>query len=242
MSLPKIDVPIYELKLPSDGREIKVRPFLVKEEKLLLMAAESKDIDEIVKTTKQIINNCVIEPSDFNVDSLPFFDVDYLFIALRAKSISETVEMTFTCNNVVDDQRCGHVFDAEVDISNCRIVKDDEIKDTIQLTSDVSVKMKYPSYAIMKSINDKDTILDKKIKIIVHCINMIVKKGKVYTTKDYTKDEIRDFVENLTEENYKKLEKFIDNFPYFVVDLKKNCGRCGFEHNIEYKDFESFFY
>jgi hypothetical protein len=241
MALPTIDVPIYELKLPSSGKEIRVRPFLVKEEKLLLMAAESKDADEIIRTTKQIINNCLID-DDVNIDSLPFFDIDYLFIALRAKSISETIEISFTCNNVVDEYRCGHMFDLDVDISKARIVTNSAIQNTIELSPEVSVKMKYPSYEIMKAINDNDTILNKKLKIIAHCIDMIVKKGKVYTAKDHTKDELVEFVENMTEEKYKKLERFIDNFPYFIVDLQHTCGKCGYEHKIEYTDFESFFY
>lgn len=242
MALPKIDVPIYELKLPSSGKEIRVRPFLVKEEKLLLMAAESKDSDEIIRTSKQIINNCLID-EDVNIDSLPFFDIDYLFIALRAKSISEAIDVTFTCNHVVEDgHRCGHIFDLSVDISKARVVSNTAVKNSIELTKDVSVKLKYPSYDIMKAINDNDTILNKKIRIIAHCIDMIVKKGKVFTAKDHTKEELVEFVENLTEENYKKLERFIDNFPYFVVDLQHTCGKCGFDHKIEYTDFESFFY
>ena len=104
--LPKIDVPTYTLKLPSSEQELTVRPFLVKEEKLLLMAVKSDDPQEIIRTTKQVINNCIISP-EINVDTLPFFDIDYLFIALRAKSIGETIELNFICQNKVEDTKCG---------------------------------------------------------------------------------------------------------------------------------------
>lgn len=240
MALPKIDLPIYELTIPSTGKEIRVRPFIVKEEKLLMMAAESKDSNEIISATKQIINNCLID-GDVNVDTLPFFDIDYLFIALRAKSIGEKIDMRFTCNSYGDDgQPCRHVFEEDIDISKCRIIKNDEISTEINL-GDTIVKMKYPSYSIMKAINDNDTILDKKIKIIVNSIDMMVKGQNVYTSKDFTKEELTEFVEGLTEQYYKKLEVFVDNFPYFVVDVNHTCERCGFHHVIEYKDFESFF-
>ena len=240
--LPKIDVPIYELKIPSSGKEIKVRPFLVKEEKLLLMAAESSDINEIIRTTKQIINNCLVE-GDVDIEKLPFFDVDYLFIALRAKSISETIEVGFTCNHVLPEtgQKCGHNFDAEIDISNASIVKPD-IPMIYELGGRVSVKMKYPSYSLMKVIDERGNPLERKINIIINCIDQIVKGDKVYSSKDYSKDDLREFVENLTEENYKKLEGFTMNFPYFAVLFDKTCGKCGHDHHIEYTDFESFFY
>lgn len=239
--LPKIDVPIYELKIPSNGKEIKVRPFLVKEEKLLLMAAESSDINEIIRTTKQIINNCIVE-GEADVDKLPFFDIDYLFIALRAKSISETVEVRFTCNHVKPDgETCKNKFDTQIDISKAEIIKSD-IPMVYELGGKVSVKMKYPSYSIMKVIDEKGNALDRKINIIINCIDQIVKAEKVYSSKDYSKEDLREFVENLTEENYKKLEGFTQNFPTFAIKLKHQCNKCDYDHNIEYTDFESFFY
>ena len=153
--LPKIDLPIYELTLPSTGKKVKVRPFLVKEEKLLLMALESDDDLEIVNTTKQIINNCIVSEK-IDVNTLPFFDVDYLFIALRAKSIVEKVDIKYTCKNVVDGQTCGSSFNAEIDVSNVKIIKDETVPNVIDLKNNVKVKMKYPSYTTMKLIMDNE--------------------------------------------------------------------------------------
>ena len=104
--LPKIDVPIYNVKLPSTGQELSVRPFLVKEEKMLLMAVKSDDAQEIIRTTKQVINNCIVSP-EIDVDTLPFFDIDYLFIALRAKSVGESIDVNFICQSEVDGDKCG---------------------------------------------------------------------------------------------------------------------------------------
>ena len=241
MALPELMLPIYELTIPSSGKEIKVRPFLVKEEKLLLMAAESDDDQEIINTTIQTIKNCIVE-GDVNVDKLPFFDIDYLFIALRAKSIGETVDMSFVCNNVVDDVPCNHKFEAAIDIANVIVIKDESISNEVKLTNQVSVKLKYPQYSVIRMIKDDDDIIERKIKILINCIDYIIDKDKVLSSKDYSKEELRSFIENMTEEQFAKLDPFITNFPGFQVNLEKECEKCGFLHEIEYKDFNSFFY
>ena len=238
--LPKIDLPIYEIQLPSNSKKIKIRPFIVREEKLLLMAIESQDDMEIINTTKQIINNCIID-STINIESLPFFDVDYLFIALRAKSVGESIEIKFTCNNVVNDQICNTVFPAKIDIANVSIVKDDSISNMIDLGKGACIKMKYPNYTTMKMILDNDNIMNKQINIIAGSIEQIVNGQNVYTTKDLTKEEIINFIEGLTKEQYSKLENFINNLPSFEVNSVATCSKCGFEHNLTYSDFTSFF-
>jgi hypothetical protein len=111
MSLPKIDLPTYELKVPSDERILKVRPFTVKEEKLLMIALESKNADDIIATVKQVINNCIID-GEVDINKISFFDMDYIFIFLRAKSVGETVEVNLTCNNEVNGEKCGNIFPA----------------------------------------------------------------------------------------------------------------------------------
>jgi len=238
--LPRISYPIYELKLPSDGRTIKVRPFLVKEEKLLLMAVESNDENEIINTTKQIINNCIVE-GKINVDTLPFFDIDYLFIALRAKSVGESIEVKFTCNNIVDSVKCGNIFLANIDISNCGVVTDPTVTNPITLGNNMTIKMKYPNYATMKNILSKDNVLNKKVNIIVESIEYIQNGENLYTLKDMTKEELKEFVEGLTQNQFKLVEKFVDNFPYFVVLAEAKCNKCGFWHKLQYKEFTSFF-
>lgn len=239
----KIDLPTYDLRLPSNNKEIKVRPFLVKEEKLLLMAVESNDEDEIIKTTKQVIQNCILD-NETDVDKLPFFDIDYLIIALRGKSLGENVEIRFTCQNVLEEsqQKCNTVFYADVDIAKAEVDYKQKVDFNIDLGNRLTIKMKYPTYSIMKSLDKNENELERKLKIIISCIEMIVQGDNVYSYKDYSRDELKEFVENLTQEQFSKLEKFVDNFPGFVVRLQAMCPGCQFQHNIEYKDFQDFFY
>jgi hypothetical protein len=240
MALPKIDVPIYELKLPSSGKTIKVRPFLVKEEKLLLMAVQSKNETEIIETTKQIINNCLLDDG-VNVEKLPFFDIDYLFIALRAKSIGEYIDVNFICNRMVEGTKCGHVFPVKIDINNVKVYKDEKVSMTIKLTDNIGAKMKYPSYEVMKRIIDAEDNLTKKIKLIAASIDVVYNGDQTYSTKDSTPEEFQEFIEGFTDNQFKKLESFVDNLPYFVVTAEETCKKCGHHHKIEYKDFTSFF-
>jgi hypothetical protein len=243
MSLPIIDVPIYDLTVPSSGQVIKVRPFNVKEEKLLLMAVEGGKMDDVIGTVKQVINNCILQnDANINIEKLPFFDIDYIFIFLRAKSIGEVVEVNVTCNNTLEDgNRCGNVFQNNLDISKCEVINQDEQVDkNIKLDGSRGVIMKYPAYSIIKNLDSMNNI-DKKTQIIIHSIDKIFDAKGYYDSKDYSKEELKDFVEKLTEANYKKLENFIDNFPTFAVRIEAKCTKCGFEHNVRYTDFTDFF-
>lgn len=238
--LPKIDTPIYDVKIPSTGQEIKIRPFLVKEEKLLLMAVKSNDPQEIINTTKQVINNCLID-SDINIDTLPFFDIDYLFIALRAKSIGEKIEVNFICQNMVDDSKCGGRFKVEIDISNVEVVNNDKSRLDIKFNDNLIFKMKYPTYSIMKLIDGKEDVIENKIKIISASIDRIFSKGQYYSSKDFTPEELREFLENLTQQQFEKLDEFITDFPTFYATGNGKCPKCGKEHSVRYKDFVNFF-
>lgn len=238
MGLPKIDLPIYDLTIPSTGRSVKVRPFVVKEEKLLLMALEGKNPADIVSTVKQIINNCMQD--DVDVEKLPFFDIDYIFIFLRAKSVGETVTVSLTCNNKLEDGNfCGNSFQTEMDIGKVEVIKPDQTND-IRLTANTGVKMRYPSYEIMRKLEELPD-LEKKLEIIIASIDYIYDNKGVYKYTDYTPEELKEFVENLTEENYRRLEQWIDNFPSIAAVLEGKCNKCGFEHKVRYTDFFDFF-
>lgn len=238
MALPKIDMPTYDFTIPSNGKTIKVRPFSVKEEKLLLIALESKNPDEIVNTVKQVVNNCAIDVLD--MDKLPFFDIDFLFIFLRAKSIGDTVEVSLTCNNMVENEPCGKVFPTSLNIANVQMIRDETIVDKIPLDKDKGVKMKYPSYAKMQHI-DQGNPVDYKTNVIISAIEHIYDKNGIYPARDHSTEELKEFVEGLSEANYKKLEDFVDNFPTFAVKLEADCPKCGFHHSVRYSDFYDFF-
>jgi len=240
MTLPKIDVPVYEIKLPSNGKEVRFRPFLVKEEKLLLIAAKTNDANEIIKTTKQVINNCIID-SDINVDAMPFFDVDCLFIAMRAKSVGESIEVNFVCQKETEIGKCGGKFPIKIDISNVEVDKKQNTSFDIEFNSNLIFKMKYPTYSVVKLLNDNDDSMEKKIKIIAASIDKIFINGSYYSNKDMAPEEIYSFIENLTQEQFNKLSEYIANFPAFFVKAKGNCTKCGQSHEVRYKDFVRFF-
>jgi T4 bacteriophage base plate protein len=240
MALPKIELPAYDFVIPSSGKEIRVRPFTVKEEKLLLMAIESKIASDIITTVKQVINNCILD-GEIDVDKLPFFDIDYLFIFLRAKSVGETVAVKLTCNNVLENGNvCGADFMADMDISNVELIRFDGVQDDIKLGPAAGVRMRYPNYNIMRKIEELPDI-DKKTHIIVSSIDYIYDKSGMHSYKDYTTQELKDFVEGLTEENYKKLEAYVDRFPAVAAKIEAKCPKCGFDHKVRYTDFFDFF-
>jgi hypothetical protein len=240
MPLPKIDLPTYDFTIPSNGKVIKVRPFTVKEEKLLLMAIESKVASDIISTVKQVINNCV-QDGDVDVDKLPFFDIDYMFIFLRAKSVGEVAAVNLTCNNVLEDgTTCGHQFMTDADVGNVEFIKFDGVEDDIKLGPASGVRMRYPNYSIMRKIEELPDI-DKKTHIIVSSIDYIYDKKGMHSYKDYTHDELTEFVEGLTEENYKKLEAYVDRFPTIYGRIEADCPKCKFHHTVRYTEFYDFF-
>ena len=238
--LPKIDLPMYELKLPSSGKTVTFRPFLVREEKLLLMAVKSNDLTEIINTTKQVINNCLIN-SDINLDTIPFFDIDCLFIALRAKSVGESITANFVCQNTVDGDICGGRFPVKIDVSNVTVDKTPEIGSEIKFNDNLIFYMKYPNYSVVRLLNTDDDSLEKKIKIIAASVEKIFANEQYYTSKDLSPKELQDFIEGLTQEQFNKLADYIANFPTFFVKAEGVCPKCGKNHTVRYKDFMRFF-
>lgn len=240
MGLPKIDLPTFTVKIPSTKQTATFRPFVVKEEKLLLMASESRDANEIIRTTKQVINNCLIS-GNVNVEKLAFFDIDYLFIVLRAKSIGETIDLKYRCKNSFEGIVCDTVFDVKANISDYEVYGTEKEKLEIPLLKGIKFKMKYPTYTVMKSINSTDNPFDRKIDLLINCVDIVYDNDKVLTSKDFTKEDLRLFIEQLTEDQFKKLDVFINDLPFFNFVADGSCPRCGFKHKIKVKDFSNFF-
>ena len=232
--LPAIEYPIIKLPVPSKGITVKARPFTVKEEKLLLIAATGKDQSDIIQTTQQVIKNCLLEELD--VDTLPFFDIDLMFITLRSKSVSEKIEMEFRCKHDIGEKVCGSVFPVILDLSETNLTGK-TINPKIELSSKLGLKMKYPTYAEMKRVSN----LNDEIELILACIEYIYTDTNVYTSKDYTKEQYREFIEKLTTDQYSKISDWTSNFPTFQIRTESVCPSCGFNHQIKYSDFTSFF-
>lgn len=243
LTLESVAVPTYEVPLPSSGEKVRIRPFLVKDEKLLLLALEDDDPSAIIQTTIDTVNSCVIDwPPNKSIRKIPYFDVDYLFIALRAKSVSATVDVSFDCKNVVEDQECGESFPIQIDIANVEVENKENASRLIKLNDKFSVKMTCPPYHVMRAISDRQNeTYQERVRLIAACIERIYQGEKNLGPGDFTPMEAVKWVEELTQEHFKKLEEFIDNFPTFVILGTGTCPKCGFVHNVRYDDFERFF-
>jgi hypothetical protein len=235
MELPKIDLPTYDLLVPSLKKKYLFRPFTVREEKVLLIAAESKDTSEIIRATLQVVGNCSLDPA-LNVSKLPYFDIDYLFIALRAKSIGESIVVKFTCNH----NGCGNIFPATLDISNVAMVYPD-VPNKIEITSSKGMVLKYPDYTSMKQAASITNLLEAKLNLIVACIDYIYDKDQIFKRADFTDKELLEFVEGISEGTLRMIDKWIERFPTFHVAATETCEKCNYTHSIRYDKFSSFF-
>ena len=242
--LPKIDVPIYNVKLLSNGKNLRFRPFTVKEEKLFLMANENEDLDNVVDTIKQILNNCVLD--DFQVDSLPLFDIEHLFLNIRARSISEVVNLKYKCNkNILDEEtkeekKCNNVVEIDLNILEVEPEKQEGHTNKIEITEKMGVVMKYPSFETIKKF-DVENEADSIIKITVNCIDYVYDSDSIYYAKDSTEEELIEFVESMQAKDLEKIKTFFDTMPKMKRDIDFKCNKCGHEEKIELEGIQNFF-
>jgi len=250
MPLPKIDLPIYDLKIVSLPDPIKFRPFLVKEEKLLLMALQDGKEEEVLKTIKQVINNCLI--SELDVDSLPIFDIEYLFLNLRARSVGEKVETYFTCRAVVgkktnedgteEDELCMHLMPVEVNLLDIQPPKR-ELESRIYLTQNIGIQLKYPTFKNYRSIESLtlDNNAEELFKLILDCTDYIFDENGVYYVKEQSFEELVKFLEGLTQEQFDKITNFFESLPTIELNIKSTCSKCNFTHEIHMEGLTDFF-
>jgi hypothetical protein len=243
MALPKIAVPKYQLKIPSTGKEVSYRPFLVKEEKILLIAMESDNETEITNAIRDIIQNCTYEELD--VKNMPIFDIEYLFLQLRAKSKGEVIDLSFEC------ERCKKPIAIQIDVSKLEVTRTEGHDTKIPLSDDVGVIMRYPSMEVQSIIDKDSSEVENIFSTISFCIESIWDKETVYATKDHTKEELTEFLESLPDSSFTKIQKFFDTIPVLKheVELKctskngkgKKASLCGWEGTRTLEGLGSFF-
>jgi len=242
--LPKIDVPVFSINLISNGKEVKFRPFTVKEEKLFLMANESKDLKTIIDTTKQVLNNCII--SEIDVDKLPIFDVEYLFLNIRARSVNEIINLNYKCNNDIknedDDEthKCGHTVQIDVNVLDIKPKNDNKVENRIEITDKVGLVMRYPNFNTIKKYDDENQS-EMILKLTVDCIEYIYDGDQIYYAKDTSEEELIEFVENMQTKDLEKIKEYFENMPKISKDLDFKCRKCGYEERITIEGLESFF-
>ena len=211
MPLPKITTAEYELKLRSTGKTIKYRPFLVKEEKILILSLESQDSKEITNAVKQVLKECVITKG-VKVDQLPSFDIEYLFLNVRAKSVGETIELLVTCGDDGETE-----VPVTVAIDDIEVTKSKDHSPDIELADGYTVKMKYPSLSQFVDSNfgsdEGKDVVEKSFEMIASTIDMVYNDEEMFSATECTKKELKEWVESLTSQQFQKIEKFFETMP-----------------------------
>ena len=208
MALPKLEVPIYELTVPSTDEKIKYRPFLIKEEKILLIAMESGENEDVIQAVKQIVSECTF--NKLKLGSMPMFDVEYIFLQIRSKSVGEVSKLKVLCRD--DGETYANV---EVDLTEIEVQVNDDHTNKIELTDEMGVIMRYPTIDSFSTAGISDITADNMLDVIVTCIDKIYdKKGEeVYDSKDSSQKELMDFVEGMNTQQFQDVQAFFDSMP-----------------------------
>lgn len=240
MSLPLNATPVYSLKVPSTKKDFKFRPFLVKDEKALLIAQQSDDPVIMLDTVKDVIKNC--SKSNIDVDALASFDIEYIFMQLRARSVGENVELMFQCDIDHGEENEKAISTVVIDLASVKVEFPEKHDKKIVLFGDVGVVMKYPTIDTLKKLeqsaeNDMDQIFD----IVVDCIDFIYEGDEIFMAKDQSKAELIEFLNNLTAEQFGMVQDFFQTMPSLKVWVDYTCPVCSRAHHKYLEGLQSFF-
>ncbi len=245
MALPKMNLPTFELTLPSTGKAVQYRPFLVKEQKLLLMALESQEQKEMLRAIKQIINNCAVDKID--VDELPMFDLEYFFVKLRAKSVGEIVELRLSHPNKKNSEgnECNQIVNFKLNLMDVEVQKEDQHSNKILLdeTTKIGVCLKYPTMGLADKISvvGKQSQIEVILNLVADSIDYIYDAENVYPAKESTRKELLEFVNDLSQDQFKKLTDFFESMPKLKHTIKWTCPECQNEESIVLEGMVNFF-
>ena len=238
MPLPKIATPTYELELPSTGETIKYRPFLVKEEKLLVLALESEDTKQITTAIKAVLKSC-IQTKGIKVEALPTFDIEYLFLHIRGKSVGEELEVNVICPDDEETQ-----VKVKINLDSIEIEKNEDHNNQIKLDDNLMMEMKYPSLDefIKNNFDFKETNqMDQSFALIGSCIDKIYNEEEVWATADCTKKEVNDFLEQMNSSQFKEIETFFETMPKLSHTIKIKNPKTKVESDVVLEGLASFF-
>lgn len=237
MALPSIATPTYDLIVPSTKQKVKYRPFIVKEEKALMIAQQSEDPQVMLNTLKDVITSCTNGKLDVN--KLAMFDIEYIFIQLRAKSVGEISELMFSCLQCNDPKAKIKV---QIDLTQLEVAFDPEHKADIELFGDVGIKMKYPGLSVMNKMkNSKVDDIEAVFELIVECIDCIYDNENVYPAAEQSKEELEEFINNLTQDQFAKVQSFFETMPKLEKTVEFKCPVCGYDHKQVLQGLEGFF-
>tara|TARA_B100000073_G_scaffold73266_2_gene54962 strand:- start:236 stop:958 length:723 start_codon:yes stop_codon:yes gene_type:complete len=239
MPLPKITTSQYELVLPSTGKKIKYRPFLVREEKILILALESEDTNQITTAVKQVLKECVI--GRVKIEELPSFDIEYLFLNIRGKSVGETVDIIVTCGDDGETQ-----INVSLAIDSIKVQKDPEHTRDLELGEGYTLRMKYPTMGQFIDTNfnvrnGDENEVEKSFDIICSCIEQVYNEEDMWSASECSKKELREWVESLTSEQFKKIERFFETMPKLRHEIKVMNPNTKKENTVVLEGLSSFF-
>ena len=232
MALPKINNVLYDLELPSSGEMVEYRPFLVKEEKILLMALEGKDEKEMVKAIKQIITQCVATEK-FNINKLAMVDLEYLFLNIRGKAVGDVSTISL-------EHKCGEVISLDIDLTKVEIVSNKNISDLVNLTDDIKIRLKPPSIDNVVGAAGKNQI-DLVMEIVRECLVEIIQGKDVFSAQDHTKEELDEFINSLNSCQFQKIQTYYESLPKMKQDIEYTCPKCGETKKETLEGLASFF-
>jgi hypothetical protein len=241
--LPKLDIPIFETKLISSGQTVNFRPFLVKEQKLLLMVNQNNDVKESIKVVKQVLKNCIVD--DINIDDLPSFDLEWMFLNLRAKSVNEIVDLKYQCNNIVksesgENEQCSSVEKFQIKLLDIKPTKGENHTNKIQLSEKLGIVMKYPTFEMIAKLDNKsenEVLMD----LLINCIDYVYDEDNIYRTKDSTKEEIIEFIDSMQQKDLEKIQDFFETAPKLKHTINFGCKKCGYKEDIPVEGLQNFF-
>jgi rubrerythrin len=240
MALPMMNTPTYTMVVPSTDATVKFRPFLVKEEKALLIAQQSEDVKVMIDTLKEVIKSCVIDNIDVN--KLATFDLEYMFTQIRAKSVGETIDLIFPCDIDHGEQNEKARVKLSIDLTTIKVEKDPSHTNKIELFGDVGVMMKYPTIEIMKKLENLETDnLDMIFDVIAGSIDFIYQGDEIFYGKEQKHEELIQFLNNLTSDQFLKVQKFFETMPRIKKEVEYTCPVCGKHHQKVLEGLQSFF-
>lgn len=233
--LPKLNAPSYELTVPSTNKTVTYRPYLVKEEKILMLAIESNDDRQMIRAIKEVISACTNDQID--TGHITMFDLEYIFTQLRSKSVGESVQVSMKCGE------CDTANEVGIDLNDVRVERNEEISDTIELTDTVGVKMKYPSVnSVLESRTDKSmNNVEKIFHLLIDCIDSIYSGDEIFDASTQSREELSEFVESLNAEQFGRVRKFVENIPTTVLDVSFKCTNCEHQNDTELRGLANFF-
>jgi hypothetical protein len=232
MALPKINNVLYDLELPSTGKKIEYRPFLVKEEKILLTALEGKDEKEMSKAIKQIITQCVLTEG-FNVNKIAMIDLEYLFLNIRGKAVGDISTIKF-------EHSCGEIIELDIDLSKVEIVQNENYSDLVKITDDIMIRLRPPNIDDVIGIENKNQV-DVVTDIIRNNLLEIIQGEEIFSAQDHTKKELDEFVDSLNSGQFKKLQDYYESLPKLKQDIEYTCEKCGKTETETLEGLASFF-